>query len=241
MVPPAQDGIALGRINADIPRPMSFHCWQYQGLTTSPCHFQSSRQPSYARSFRSRNIWFRVLVVSFYSLWLRTRRQFPANSPFTQNYVQAQPSTSCDTLGARSRPGTNAAKIGADTGRDAHTSPDCRTPVRHDQILDGCNSLPDQNKSSCEHGDEFACAGLQYEADDEYTRGGIAVEGSERVSALTSCYRRSDLASFRLRLCFYTASARSRLPVSPTNAGRRSIPASLSFPCPCDDCMMPIY
>ncbi|MEN2675106.1 methyl-accepting chemotaxis protein, partial [Herbaspirillum huttiense] len=30
-----------------------------------------------------------VLRVSFYSLWLRTRRQFPANSPFTQNYVQA--------------------------------------------------------------------------------------------------------------------------------------------------------
>lgn len=50
----------------------------------------------------------------------------------------------------------------------------------------------------CEHGDEFAFTGLQYEADDEYTRGGIAVEGHERVSALTSCYQCSDLGSFML-------------------------------------------
>ncbi|WP_216667425.1 hypothetical protein, partial [Herbaspirillum rubrisubalbicans] len=38
-----------------------------------------------------------VRRVSFCSLWLRTRRQFPANSPFTQNYVQALPHF-CDHL-----------------------------------------------------------------------------------------------------------------------------------------------
>ena len=63
-------------------------------------------------------------------------------------------------LGARSGPRGDAAAAGSATGDDASTTTNGRASVRHDQVLDGVDPLPDEDAAARAHRDEPARPGL---------------------------------------------------------------------------------
>ena len=56
------------------------------------------------------------------------------------------------------------------SGCDATAQAAGRTSLRHDQTLDGIDALFNETIAQCSGGDEFACAGLQYETGNQCSR-----------------------------------------------------------------------
>ena len=91
------------------------------------------------------------------------------------------------TLGARGRPGCDAAAPRPNATGFTPAPPDRRAPVRHDQSLDGSDALSDQDDPARKHRDELACTSLQHETCDADPRNRTTHGGNEGLNAFFFC------------------------------------------------------
>ena len=80
----------------------------------------------------------------------------------------------------------------------AHPTPDGRTSLRDDQVMDGKRPFPDQDSGSSQYGNEPACARLQSETGDEMLGSGRS-DGSDAGLKRTSIGVRPLIPALRLR------------------------------------------
>ena len=85
-----------------------------------------------------------------------------------QGAVHVGGATPRQAMGARVSARNHAATPGSGSESDADTATDGRASLRHAQVLDGLNTLPDAHARACANGNESACAGLQYDPRHEH-------------------------------------------------------------------------
>ena len=77
---------------------------------------------------------------------------------------------------------TDTGPARSQSGQNAPTPPDCRTPFWDDKVVDGINALPDENARACRNRNGAARSGLQHETRDERSRYRPIDRGHPRIS-----------------------------------------------------------
>src|ERR1700720_291433 len=86
-----------------------------------------------------------------------------------QASMHARQGQTPEALGARERARQDASQARPHAGGHDNPPADRRASVRHAQGMDGQHPLPDQDPRKGQNRDEPAGAGLQYEANDQYS------------------------------------------------------------------------
>lgn len=101
-----------------------------------------------------------------------------------QSAMHAQQLPADHALGARAGTGRNAGAAGSHTRGCAAPQADGRASICNPQGVDGIDSLPDEDTTARQHGDELACAGVQLEKSDANPGSAAAYEGNGGLEIL---------------------------------------------------------